>query len=70
MRFDIRWSQDNTERAREIAAELVALKPDVILAHRTPAVAALKPATSTIPIVFVTVNEPVTQSGDKLQFPL
>ena len=40
----------------------MALKPDVILAHGTPAVAALKPATSTIPIVFVTVNEPVVQS--------
>src|SRR5262245_53747654 len=54
-------SQDNTERTREIAAEFVALKPDVILAHGTPAVAALKPATTTIPIVFVTVNEPVVQ---------
>lgn len=61
VRFDIHWSQDNTERTREIAAGFAALRPDVILAHGTPAVAALKPATSTIPIVFVTVNEPVVQ---------
>jgi putative ABC transport system substrate-binding protein len=46
VRLDIRWSQDNTERTREIVAEFVALKPDVILAHGTPAVAALKPAST------------------------
>jgi putative ABC transport system substrate-binding protein len=61
VRIDIRWSRDNLERTREIAAEFVAFKPDVILAHGTPAVTALKRATSSIPIVFVTVNEPVVQ---------
>ena len=61
VRFDIRWSGGTPERSREIAAEFVALKPDVILANGTPAVAALKQATSSIPIVFVTVNEPVVQ---------
>src|SRR5262245_13910538 len=46
---------------REIATQFVALKPDVIVASGTPAVGALKRATSSIPIVFVAVNEPVAQ---------
>ena len=46
---------------REIVAEIVALKPDVIVANGSPTVAALKRATSTIPVVFVGVNEPVVQ---------
>ena len=41
------------------AAELVALAPDVILAHGAPAVAALLQATCTVPIVFVAVIDPV-----------
>jgi putative ABC transport system substrate-binding protein len=39
----------------------VAFAPDVIVAQSTPVVAALKRATSTIPIVFVVVNDPVGQ---------
>jgi putative tryptophan/tyrosine transport system substrate-binding protein len=46
---------------REISADFVALKPQVIVASGTPAVAALKRATSSIPVVFVAVNEPVAQ---------
>jgi putative ABC transport system substrate-binding protein len=38
---------------------LVALAPDVILAHSSPAVAALQQETSTIPIVFIGVVDPV-----------
>jgi hypothetical protein len=38
---------------RKDAAELVALAPDVILANASPATAALKEATRTLPIVFV-----------------
>lgn len=59
--FDIRWAGGSTETMREIAADFVALGPDVIVASGTPAVGALKRATSTIPIVFVAVNEPVVQ---------
>ena len=61
VKIDIRWTGGSPERTREIVAEFVALKPDVILANGTPAVAALKRATSSIPVVFVTVNEPVAQ---------
>ena len=60
-RFDIRWAGGSAERMREIVAEMVALKPDVIVANGSPTVAALKGATSTIPVVFVGVNEPVVQ---------
>ena len=41
------------------AKELVGLGPDLILASTTPATAALHRETRTIPIVFVTVSDPV-----------
>jgi putative tryptophan/tyrosine transport system substrate-binding protein len=46
---------------RDYAAELMQLAPDVIIANGTPSVAALKQATTTIPIVFTVVNDPVAQ---------
>jgi putative tryptophan/tyrosine transport system substrate-binding protein len=59
IRFDIRWSEENAEHIRKYAAELVALVPDVILANATPSVTALQSLTHTVPIVFVTVSDPV-----------
>jgi putative tryptophan/tyrosine transport system substrate-binding protein len=41
------------------ARELVELKPDCIVGHSTPVVTALKHATRTIPIVFVSVSDPI-----------
>ena len=61
VRFVTRWADGSAERMREIVTEIVALKPDVIVANGTPTVAALKRATSTIPVVFAGVNEPVAQ---------
>jgi len=46
--------------ARDVA-EVVKLAPDVIVANTTPVMLALRPATSTIPIVFTVVNDPVGQ---------
>jgi putative tryptophan/tyrosine transport system substrate-binding protein len=43
------------------AAELVGLAPDVIVTNSTPALAAVKQATRTIPVVFSVVNDPVGQ---------
>ena len=43
---------------RLLAKELVELKPDCIVGHSTPVVTALKHATRTIPIVFVSVSDP------------
>ena len=59
--IDIRWSGGSAERTRDIATEFAALKPDVIVANSTPSAHAMKRATSTIPVVFVLVNEPVAQ---------
>jgi putative ABC transport system substrate-binding protein len=62
LRVDYRWSGADRERARVLAKEIVGLAPDVIIARSTPAAAALKAETHTIPIVFMQVAEP-TVSG-------
>jgi putative tryptophan/tyrosine transport system substrate-binding protein len=59
VRVDYRWAAGVAERFQTAAAELVALKPDVILADTTPAVAALKRETLTTPFVFVRVHDPI-----------
>jgi putative tryptophan/tyrosine transport system substrate-binding protein len=59
VRVDYRWSGGNADNMRKYAAELVALAPDVILAHSSQAVAPLLQATRTVPIVFVAVSDPV-----------
>jgi putative tryptophan/tyrosine transport system substrate-binding protein len=58
MRIDYRWATTDVERNR-YAAELVALKPDVLFATSGATVGALQQATRTVPIVFVTVIDPV-----------
>jgi putative ABC transport system substrate-binding protein len=57
--YHFRWASNDLERLRVSAAELAALAPDVILAPSTIATTALRQATSTIPIVFVNVLDPV-----------
>src|SRR5439155_25325867 len=59
IRIDYRWAGGDRSRMPALAHELVGLKPDVILARSTPATAALKAETSTIPIVFTTVSDPI-----------
>ena len=59
IRIDIRWGENDVDRARKYAAELVALTPDVILAAGTIGVTALKRVTSAVPIVFVRVADPI-----------
>jgi putative tryptophan/tyrosine transport system substrate-binding protein len=61
VRFEVRWGGGDIDRTRTLANELVALSPDVILAVSTPALAMLKQATRSIPLVFVIVNDPVAQ---------
>jgi putative ABC transport system substrate-binding protein len=56
---DYRWAAGDRERMRVLAAELVALKPDVIVANTTPVTIALQQATSSIPIVFAQVVDPL-----------
>ena len=62
MQVEIRWGGGDTERNRRNVAELVALAPDVIFAQGSVTVAALLPVTSTVPIVFVIVPDPVGAS--------
>jgi putative ABC transport system substrate-binding protein len=57
-RIDTRWGTD-AGSTRKYAAELVALAPDVILASASAATSALQQTTRTVPIVFVTVIDPV-----------
>jgi putative ABC transport system substrate-binding protein len=61
LNIEWRWTGGDIARVREYATELVRLAPDVIVANGTPSVAALKQATTSIPIVFVVVNDPVAQ---------
>ena len=61
LKIEWRWTGADVARVREYAAELVQLAPEVILAQSTPNVAALKKATTSIPIVFAVVNDPVAQ---------
>jgi putative ABC transport system substrate-binding protein len=59
VRIDIRWAGASPSDTRRHAAELVALAPDVILAHGAGAVAASLQATRTVPIVFPILGDPV-----------
>ncbi len=54
--IESRWAEGKIERFPALAAELVALKVDVIMAPGTPAALAVKQATKTIPIVFTAVD--------------
>jgi putative ABC transport system substrate-binding protein len=58
-RLDIRWATGDVGRIQSYAKELVALQPDIIVARATPVAAAVQRETSTIPIVFVGVSDPV-----------
>ena len=57
--YEGRWAEVRSERLPALAAELVALKPDVIVTLGWKGAHALKQATTTIPIVFVGVGDPV-----------
>jgi putative tryptophan/tyrosine transport system substrate-binding protein len=58
VRIEYRWAAGDADRIR-YAAELVAIAPDVILATSGATVGALQQASRTVPIVFVTVIDPV-----------
>ena len=59
VRIDYRWSAGGADRTRKSAMELIALEPDVVMAFTSAAVAPLRQATSTVPIVFAVVADPV-----------
>jgi putative ABC transport system substrate-binding protein len=57
--FEYRFAAEQYDRFRSLAAELVALNVDVLVAVTRPATAAAQAATATIPIVFIVVPDPV-----------
>ena len=60
LRIDYRWAAGGMPSdTRKLAAEIIALEPDVILLSGTSVVAPVIQATRTIPIVFVQVIDPV-----------
>jgi putative ABC transport system substrate-binding protein len=58
LRIEYRYAEGDPARMQAFARELVELKPDCIVGHSTPVVTALH-ATRTIPIVFVSVSDPI-----------
>jgi putative ABC transport system substrate-binding protein len=59
LQMDVRFTAGNADRARIYAVELIKSAPDVILANTSTVVTALKERTTTIPIVFAQVVDPV-----------
>jgi putative ABC transport system substrate-binding protein len=57
--FELRTAEGKINRLPELAAEIISLKPDVILASATPPALAVQKLTSSIPIVFTLVADPV-----------
>jgi putative tryptophan/tyrosine transport system substrate-binding protein len=57
--LEYRWAEGKNERLADLAKELIGLKVDVITTLSTPAALAARNATTTIPIVFTGVGDPV-----------
>jgi putative ABC transport system substrate-binding protein len=61
LRIDVRWNAGDAGLARIYAAQLIGLMPDAILAASTMNLTVIEQATSTVPVVFVQVADPLTQ---------
>ena len=59
VRIAVRFAAGRTDQFQELAKELVNLQPDVILAQSPPIAAAFQRESRAIPIVFVSVSDPV-----------
>ena len=59
VRIDTRFAGGRADQYQVLAKELVALQPDVILAQSPPIIAALQRESRAIPIVFVSVSDPI-----------
>jgi len=61
LRMDVRWNAGDAKLARTYAAQLIGLMPDLILASSTINLTEIRQATSTVPVVFLQVSDPVAQ---------
>jgi ABC-type uncharacterized transport system substrate-binding protein len=61
IRIDYRWGNADPERIQALAKELVNLQPDVLVGHSTPSAKGFLKQTHSIPIVFLTVTDPLGQ---------
>jgi putative ABC transport system substrate-binding protein len=61
LQIETRWTGADVAQALIFAQELVGMKPDVLVANGTPSLAAVRQMTSTIPVVFVSVADPLGQ---------
>jgi len=59
VQIDFRWTAGKADNIRRYVSEIIALAPDVIFSVGGPNMAALQQSTRTIPIVFVSVADPV-----------
>jgi putative ABC transport system substrate-binding protein len=59
VRIEYRWSTSDTDRVKAAAAELVHSTPDVIVVAGPTALPKVQRLTSTIPIIFTQVSDPV-----------
>lgn len=59
IQIDTRWAGGDPDKARTLARELIAMAPDVIVPNTNTVTAVLQRETTTIPIVFVFVGDPV-----------
>jgi len=57
--LEVRWAEGQVDRLTDLAVELATLKVDVITTLSTPAALAARRATTTIPIIFTGVGDPV-----------
>jgi len=68
LQIDYRWAPDDAVLVWKFAKELVELRPDVIVAHSSPVVATLIGQTRDIPILFVSISDPIGE-GFVASFP-
>jgi putative ABC transport system substrate-binding protein len=61
IQIDYRFTAGDPDLIKKYVAEMVSMAPDVIVGNSTPVLAALRQATSSIPIVFAGLNDPVGQ---------
>jgi putative tryptophan/tyrosine transport system substrate-binding protein len=60
-RPEVRWNAGDVALAKIYAAQLIGLNPDVLLVPSTTNLTVIREATSTIPVVFLQVSDPVAQ---------